>query len=164
MNYPQVLYCFPEEAGKSFRPSNGTEGMIFNGEFCEQCIHERWVHHQKEDKDEDKCEIWSNAIIHNQRDKEYPEEWQYSDEGWPICTNWQHFDWGDDNDPNEPGDDWPYKPIPVGPNQLSLFPLSPTERDFDDQTRTIQAGPETGTKREKETKTVTARKTHLQKI
>jgi len=156
MNWPEVLYCFPECAGETWMPSNGTDGMIFNGEFCEQCIHERWIHHMEEDKDEDKCEIWSRAIIG--APKPIP-EWQFSDKGWPICTKWQKWDWGDDDDDNEPPEN--LKPISIGPNQLSLWPLSPNELDFDDNTTKIRAGSQAGTKREKETKVVTAEKTHL---
>ena len=128
-------------------PSNGTEGMIFQGAFCEQCIHERWIHHQDEDKDEDKCEIWSDVMINAPDPNPH---WIYDEDGWPYCTEYKHFDWGDEDDPNEPGDDWPYPPIPVGPNQLSLFPLEPTEKDFDDKPQRIQTGSQAGeTRKEK---------------
>lgn len=44
---PKILYPFPQCAGKSFRPSNGTEGMIFEEHFCSQSQENLQVHHKK---------------------------------------------------------------------------------------------------------------------
>ena len=103
--------------GKPYRPSNGTEGMYFIAEFCEQCIHEKWMHTQCEgDK---KCDILSRSLIYDLDDPEYPEEWIYKD-GKPICTEHQHWDWWGGpwgNDFQEP----PPEPI-NDPNQL-MFPF-----------------------------------------
>ena len=148
MDHPKILYKFPECAGESWMPSNGTEGMEFTGNFCDECLHERWSHYPDQDREEDKCKILNKSMIDPPVD-----EWQYDEEGYPHCTKWVHFDWGDEDDPNEPGDDWPFKPIPTGPNQLSLFPLSPNELDFNDKSRKIQAGSETGKDRKKEVTT-----------
>lgn len=146
-NHPKILYKFPECAGESWMPSNGTEGMEFHGSFCDNCIYERWIHHQDQDREEDKCEILSKSFIDPPVD-----EWQYDKEGYPHCTKWIQFDWsGNKDDPDSDDPDLP-KPIPVGPNQLSLFPLTPNELDFNDNTRRIQAGPETGTKRKEKEK------------
>lgn len=118
MNYPKVLYQYKEWAGDKFMPSNGTEGMIFIEAFCDNCIHEKWTHTQK---DEDKqCEILSNSMIEDKVD-----EWVISDEGWPICTQWSKWDWGNDDDSNEP----PELP-PFDPNQLDMFPLHPSPCDL----------------------------------
>lgn len=117
---PKVLNQFPDYAGTSFYPSNGTEGMIFIDAFCEQCIHERWLHRQDQDRDEDKCDILSRTMIYKPGDPEYPEEWIYNDEGWPVCTKWQKFDWGNEDD----GWNEPPEPEPEDPNQLMLFSIA----------------------------------------
>lgn len=107
---------------RKYQPSNGTEGMIFMEEYCEQCIHERWCHFQDENKEEDKCQILSNTMIYDVRDEEYPEEWTYDENDNPICTKWQKWDWGNDNDGwNEPPEP-PYEP--QDPNQLMMFSIA----------------------------------------
>lgn len=124
MNTPKVLYQFPQCAGQRFRPSNGTCGEIFHEAFCYQCIHERWVHRMSEDRDEDKCEIWSRVMAYEKDDPRYPTEWIYNSEGWPVCTSWKKFDWGTHDDPNEP--DQPITPEPEDPRQL-MMPFDITE-------------------------------------
>ena len=120
---------------RKYQPSNGTEGMMFTEEFCEQCIHERWCHFPEEDKDEDKCEIWSNTMIYDVKDPEYPKEWVYDDDDTPTCTAWKKWDWGgpDDDDRREP----PPEPDPPDPDQLSLFPMYPDERNFEEKEQLI---------------------------
>ena len=44
---------------KKYRPSSGTEGMSFTEKYCEQCIHERWMHFQDEDREEDKTTCYA---------------------------------------------------------------------------------------------------------
>lgn len=46
-----------------FMPSNGTEREMFINMFCSQCINERWMHKQNENKG--KCEILSNSMVHH---------------------------------------------------------------------------------------------------
>lgn len=110
--------------GEKYRPSNGTEGEGFHENFCFQCLHERWVHRQKEDLDEDKCEIMTNAMCYALSDPKYPREWTYDEKGNPTCTKFVKFDWGDDDDPREPGPD--LKPPPDDPAQL-LMPFAMSE-------------------------------------
>jgi len=100
---------------KSYRPSNGTEGMCFVSEFCEQCIHEKFIH-TSNDNDK-KCDIFSATMLYDIGEAEYPKEWIYQDNK-PICTAFVKFDWSqDDNgnwidpEPTEPPDD---------PNQLCI--------------------------------------------
>jgi hypothetical protein len=100
--------------GQKYCPSNGTDGMIFIEKFCEQCIHEKFIHTGKEpDK---KCDIFSNTMVYDINDKEYPSEWQYDENDNPTCTSFKKWDWGTDdgddglNDPPEPDD----------PNQLVM--------------------------------------------
>lgn len=123
MNHEKVLYCYPECAGESFQPSNGTEGMVFCDSFCDQCIH------QNPNPESNKhCDILMMTMCYDPRDKEYPKEWVYSQEGWPICTSWQKWDW-DDGNPDDP--DNPKAPIPVDPDQYDMFPLYPDETHFE---------------------------------
>lgn len=66
-----------------YQPSNGTEGECFIDKWCANCIHEDWLHTQKDgDK---KCDILSNTMIYNLSDPEYPTEW-IEEDGVPRCT------------------------------------------------------------------------------
>lgn len=100
---------------KLYRPSNGTEGMWFEENHCQQCIHE----HIPSEK---YCDIVTLVMGYYITDPEYPTEWRYVD-GKPTCTKWQKWDWGnDDDDRNEP----PPPPEPEDPNQL-LMPFGFSE-------------------------------------
>jgi hypothetical protein len=68
---------------KLYRPSNGTEGMMFMAEFCERCERERlW----RKDQDKyDGCQIAANSLVFNIGEDGYPAEWIEDDEG-PRCT------------------------------------------------------------------------------
>jgi hypothetical protein len=119
---PKVLYNYPEMAGSSFMPSNGTEGMIFEDAFCSCCIHEKFTHTGiLSDK---KCPVLDRVLL-NAPDPQ--REWVFDSEGWPVCTEWFKWDWerGDDDNWNDP-----VLPDPIDPNQLNLFPLYPSEKDF----------------------------------
>ena len=105
-----------EDTGKKYCPSNGTEGMIFVSKFCEQCIHEKFMHTQNEN--DKKCDIFSRTLIHDVTDKEYPLEWQYDENGNPTCTSFVKWDWGSEDD--EDGLNEPPPDIPDDPNQLVL--------------------------------------------
>ena len=107
-----------------YRPSCGTEGEDFRERFCYQCLHERWIHRQKEDRDEDKCKIMTNTMLFDTNEPEYPREWTYDEKGSPTCTAFVKFDWGTDDDPNEPCPD--IKPPPDDPAQL-LMPFDITD-------------------------------------
>lgn len=121
MNYPQILYKYPQYAGEPFSPSNGTEGMIFYDAFCDKCLHS----HPDPDK-KPQCEILCYSLIFEIEDPEYPKEWIYNDAGWPVCTSWTKWDWGDEGNWNEPPG-----PEPYDPDQL-LIPFSITDYfDFD---------------------------------
>lgn len=101
-------------AGKPFIPSNGTEGMSFIEKYCANCINERWMHFQDEDKEEDKCKILTSSMISTEPIK----EWNYDDTGSPKCSSFVKWDWGTDDDRREP----PPKPSPPSndPNQLLM--------------------------------------------
>ena len=62
-----------------YRPSNGTEGAIFEARFCSHCLHFRG------DDDYDYCDIVVRAFALDIDDAGYPPEW-VEDEGGPRCT------------------------------------------------------------------------------
>lgn len=103
------------DCNRKYQPSNGTEGMCFMENFCDQCIHDN-VESKKY------CEIVTLTMSLDIKDKDYPKEWVYDENDKPTCTNWQKWDWGNNddgrNDPPKP----PYEP--QDPNQLMLFSLA----------------------------------------
>ncbi len=67
---------------KPYRPSNGTEGMIFQEKFCDNCIHDK----EWREKDKNPCQILSNTLMYERRDAEYPKEWVHDRAGKGTCT------------------------------------------------------------------------------
>lgn len=104
-------YRFPQLAGKPFMPSNGTDGMIFCSEFCDNCIHQ----HPDADNERQCTDILLKSLIGEQ-----PKEWIYDKLGQPTCTAFVNWNWGNGDDGwNEPDD--PNGPIvPVDPDQLLI--------------------------------------------
>lgn len=103
------------EPGEPYRPSSGTESDSFMSRHCYQCRHERWLHRQKEDRDEDKCPIISLSMGYDVDDPLYPKEWTYNKDSKPTCTKFSFWDWSKGEEP-------PEKPDEPDPNQLDLFP------------------------------------------
>jgi len=103
---------------KKYRPSNGTEGMGFIESFCENCIHEKFMHTNSDD--DLKCEILSNSMLYDLSDPEYPSEWTYDALGKPCCTKYVNYNWDNDNDDDRFWID--PTPTPVPDNQL-CFPF-----------------------------------------
>jgi len=64
---------------EKYRPSNGTEGMDFIDVFCDQCIHD-------DPENNVYCDILSKTLIFKINDPQYPDEWQYNENGEPVCT------------------------------------------------------------------------------
>ena len=104
-----------KDTGKKYCPSNGTEGMMFTEKFCEQCIHEKFMHTQNEN--DKKCQIFTDTLVYDVQDEKYPKEWQYDQNDNPTCTSFVKWDWGgeDGDGLNEPPPD-----IDDDPNQLCL--------------------------------------------
>ena len=67
---------------KKYRPSSGTEGMIFNSHFCERC---------KKDQDLEPCEIIFLAMSYDVDEPEYPKEWIIKNNK-PMCTAFEKLD------------------------------------------------------------------------
>lgn len=110
-------------AGKSYRPSNGTEGMMFTDEYCDKCIHDNPEKGKY-------CKILSASLMYEKKEEGYPKEWVYDSQGYPTCKAYVNWNWGTDGDPDDP-DNPLAPPPPPDPNQLSIFPLYPTEKDFE---------------------------------
>lgn len=70
------LAYFKEAAGKPYRPSNGTDGSIFEAEFCNRC------HRGNRSL---MCSILSRVMLYDIGEKGYPKEWIYTEQG-PTCT------------------------------------------------------------------------------
>lgn len=85
--------------GTPYMPSNGTEGEIFMGRWCEQCSKDRF------DEGGDSCDIMLLALSGEQ-----PEWWCYQ-AGLPACKAFE-----------EKRDEPEQDVIPVSPGQLSLLP------------------------------------------
>ncbi len=98
---------------KKFVPSNGTEFQCFFSDYCDKCKHERYIHFPNEDRG--RCEILNQVMLAD-NPEDSPEELQYI-EGKPVCTKWEYWDWGNEND----GFNEPEPEEEIDPNQLSLF-------------------------------------------
>lgn len=114
--------------GNKYRPSNGTEGMIFIENHCDHCIHE-FPHPDKNPK----CEIMSASFLYDINHEKYPKEWVYDEKGHPTCTNYRKWDWGQD-DGFDNGWNIPPPDIDPDPNQLCL----PFEIEFIEQNIQIE--------------------------
>ena len=68
--------------GKPYQPSNGTEGMIFEERYCQNC--KRY---------EPPCmDIWGNALFLDIDHEKYPKELTYTADGQPTCTAFEQAD------------------------------------------------------------------------
>jgi len=75
--YPQDLADdLTREAGKKWRPSNGTEGDLFQQSYCEGCT---------KDVNGD-CPIIAATMAFDVDDASYPSEWRYGEDGQPMCS------------------------------------------------------------------------------
>ncbi|WP_142850994.1 hypothetical protein [Telmatospirillum sp. J64-1] len=81
---PEIAQRFKDQAGQKYRPSNGTEGEIFLAAWCARCIHE--AAHRADPDNEDGCLIIAASFAFDIEDEEYPQEWQYGEDGQPKCT------------------------------------------------------------------------------
>jgi hypothetical protein len=69
---------------RSYRPTNGTEGSMFEERFCRRCTH---------DRPDAPCRILTFALACGLGDPEYPAEW-VEDEAGPRCTAFAHAETG----------------------------------------------------------------------
>ncbi|OLF82704.1 hypothetical protein AWH63_06780 [Marinobacter sp. C18] len=87
-----------------YRPSNGTEGGIFESRWCHNCAHDNY---DIEAGTGENCDILMRVMLHGVDDPEYPEEWQEEPGEAPKCTAFLSRD------------DGPVKPR--CPNTIDLF-------------------------------------------
>ena len=66
-----------KETISKYRPSNGTEGEIFIGHFCEHC---------RKDLVNEGCKIQLRTMAFDIDEPEYPREWVYGADGKPTFT------------------------------------------------------------------------------
>ena len=65
---------------RKFSPSNATHGDCFMSEFCFKCV-------KYTDPDADnQCDVLLRAMIYNENEDEYPNQWTYDSSGNPTCT------------------------------------------------------------------------------
>lgn len=58
---------------RSYRPSNGTEGMDFMDKFCLRCERDRKFRETQDG--EDGCPIVADTFVYETDDHRYPKEW-----------------------------------------------------------------------------------------
>ena len=69
---------------RPYRPSNGTNGMIFDNLWCSRCQHDAaW----REDENDKPCDILSRSFAYKIEDPKYPTEWIEDDVPWPHNSN-----------------------------------------------------------------------------
>lgn len=70
--------CYPGNAGQPYRPSNGSEGDIFQETFCYRC-HNSPI-----------CPIPNMTRAVDVDHKDYPKEWKFDSDGKPTCTAFEN--------------------------------------------------------------------------
>ena len=72
---------------KSYRPSNGSEGDIFDHYWCEGCARDAEFRSGPDVDPALGCQILSNSLAYDIRDPEFPKAWIENDDGSnPRCT------------------------------------------------------------------------------
>lgn len=77
---------------KPYRPSNGTEGMMFTARFCDRCKRDEPA---RRDDFENGCPIYAATMAYELDDAKYPREWIVNAIGDPYdatarCTAFEH--------------------------------------------------------------------------
>jgi len=72
-------------SGKPYRPSNGTEGGMFQHVWCDRCTQD-WA--AREGRPEDGCRLiaLALALAHDVDSADYPAEWTHDERGRPVCS------------------------------------------------------------------------------
>jgi len=77
-------YKIPACAGKSYRPSNGSESYMFQEQFCERCVKD--AKYRETEDGADGCKILARTWRYAIDDPKYPVEWTHDERGRPTCT------------------------------------------------------------------------------
>lgn len=80
---------WPPADGKPYRPSNGTEGLVFMDSLCFKCRNDHA--HQASGGEEPGCRIIADSMCYSPGDPKYPTEWVWKD-GQPTCTAFDDID------------------------------------------------------------------------
>ncbi len=84
-------------AGQPYRPSNGTEGEIFEAAWCDGCRRDAtfrgwWERNGAADEQPEGCAILCNAHAFDIGQDGYPAEWVYGTDGQPACRAFEDKD------------------------------------------------------------------------
>ena len=63
---------------KKYKPSNGTEGLMFQDAYCDRCIFD--AHYQDTQESGTGCYLLRNSFVYEIDDSRYPTEWIEEDE------------------------------------------------------------------------------------
>ena len=77
-----------KHVGEKYRPSNGSEGEMFMGRWCVKCSEDEL----NDETGEGGCKIIADAFCYSLTDENYPAEWQYGEDGQPLCSAFQMRD------------------------------------------------------------------------
>lgn len=72
------------DPGKPYRPSNGTEGMIFTDAYCDRC--EKDALYRESNDGKDGCPLLANSMLYEVGEEGYPTEWKFGEDRTPTCT------------------------------------------------------------------------------
>ena len=67
---------------QGWKPSTQAEADTFQAEHCANCVRRPKTFGVA-------CGIWRAAEMYSVDESKYPAEWQYGDEGKPVCTGYQ---------------------------------------------------------------------------
>ncbi|MCK0507966.1 hypothetical protein [Aromatoleum anaerobium] len=80
---------------KLYRPSSGTSGASFIAAWCGHCKRDRVTNGSvrvDDANDDDYCQILGATFRCNTDDPEYPREWRYDEDDYPVCTAFEPAD------------------------------------------------------------------------
>lgn len=87
--FPNTIAANTEAPLRPYRPSNGTEGVIFMDAWCSKCAKDAEMNgtvRSGDAKAEQLCPIIAATMAYDEDDPKYPREWQYDASDHPVCT------------------------------------------------------------------------------
>jgi len=78
-----------DKPARPYRPSNGTEGDIFEARFCRRCSREDMRPDEETGLPRKSCSILGDVYFASIDDPEYPKAWTYDADGDPVCTSFR---------------------------------------------------------------------------
>lgn len=77
----------PSRAHKPYRPSNGTEGQMFEDRFCCHC--RKFVDEEADEDEAAGCRLPDLAMLYEISDPKYPKQWVFDADGRPTCKEFE---------------------------------------------------------------------------